>query len=201
MDVNPEFIYIPEEKLPFLHLGKWIYYKNKETGKEGSSILKKIDIEKRVFLFGTNKFPRPWNRKWDEYDFYIKDTDRYQYDCIFNQHNPEYKTIKPQKRSNISKEIKQKCKNLEFLKNISGVYVLRLENDYFYVGEGVNIYKRITAHIKQCGAKLTTMLKIQSLSHWEEENDYKKRLILENQITKELIQKYGADKVRGGKYC
>ena len=121
MDVNPDFIYIPEENLPFLPLGKWTYYQNKTTGKEGSSILKKIDVEKRTFLFGTHTFPHPWNRKWDEYDFYIKNTDRYQYDCIFHTHNPEYKTIKPKKGRNISKEIKQKYKNLEFLKNISGV--------------------------------------------------------------------------------
>ncbi len=50
------------------------------------------------------------------------------------------------------------------------------------------------------GSKLTLLYEpIKFLCYYEEEND-KERLILENKITEEYIEKYGVGKVRGGIY-
>jgi predicted GIY-YIG superfamily endonuclease len=78
------------------------------------------------------------------------------------------------------------------------VYVLQCADDTYYVGITLDFNKRLAQHIDGCGAKWTklhTPVKVVEIFH--ENAD----LQLENQVTKMYIEKYGADKVRGGSWC
>jgi len=195
-----DLIHIPVDKLKFLILGDYYHYENKETKKKGSGILIKIDEQNKNFKFKSTIGKNIWSRKWNDYDFYIKNTEKYKINKIFRNNNPEYKEIKREYHP-LSDEIKQKLIKFTFLKNISGIYVLKLQEERYYIGEAENIYKRLIDHLINKGAKFTILYKPIAFIEYYPEKEYKKRIELENQITEEYITKYGADKVRGGKYC
>jgi len=84
-----------------------------------------------------------------------------------------------------------------FNQKMEKLYVLKLENDKYYVGKTRDLESRITAHKKGNGAAWTKqhrVLKILETHDVVSEHD-------EANLTKELMKKYGVDNVRGGPYC
>jgi predicted GIY-YIG superfamily endonuclease len=77
------------------------------------------------------------------------------------------------------------------------LYVLSLEDDCWYVGISYNLNHRLSQHWTGKGAKWTRHHPPQSVA----EVVYPASLDLENQKTKELMERYGKEKVRGGSYC
>ena len=77
------------------------------------------------------------------------------------------------------------------------VYVLLLKNAHFYVGITDNLKKRLSQHFRGNGAVWTKKYEpvkvldvIQNAS-----------LLIETKVTREYMNRYGKDRVRGGKYC
>ncbi len=77
------------------------------------------------------------------------------------------------------------------------VYVLKLEQDNWYVGITYNLNLRMAQHWTGQGAKWTQLHKPISI----EAVHYPASKEMENRITTEYMEKYGGDKVRGGSYC
>ena len=78
------------------------------------------------------------------------------------------------------------------------VYVLELEGDNYYVGMTHNLNQRLAQHFSGNGAKWTKLHKpisVLRVIYPATQDD------LENIITKEYIELYGKDKVKGGSYC
>lgn len=82
------------------------------------------------------------------------------------------------------------------------LYVLFLENDYFYVGITLYPQERIDAHFKGIGANFTKKNKPISIAELYCLNISDRKLSYKNETlkTKEYRIKYGSDKVIGGKY-
>ncbi len=82
------------------------------------------------------------------------------------------------------------------------LYVLSLENDFYYIGITLYPQKRINAHFKGIGANFTkrnkpiNVIELYCTNISDRELSYK----LETLKTKEYRIKYGSDKVIGGKY-
>jgi len=77
------------------------------------------------------------------------------------------------------------------------VYVLKLENENWYVGITYNLNLRMAQHWSGNGAKWTKLHKPISI----EKVIYPASTEIENQTTLELMEQYGKEKVRGGNYC
>jgi len=77
------------------------------------------------------------------------------------------------------------------------VYILKLEDDCWYVGITYNLNIRMAQHWTSNGAKWTKLHKPISI----EGVIYPASTEIENQKTLELMEKYGKEKVRGGNYC
>ena len=76
------------------------------------------------------------------------------------------------------------------------IYILSLRGNKYYVGKSGNIPKRIGDHFKGRGSYWTRKFKpIEVLDIVEN-----KSLFTEDNVTKELMYKYGIDNVRGGSY-
>ena len=79
------------------------------------------------------------------------------------------------------------------------VYVLKLEDGCYYVGMTHDLNRRLSQHYGGTGALWTrlhkpiSVEKIYFLNHGETN--------LEDKITREYMNIYGEDKVKGGKYC
>jgi predicted GIY-YIG superfamily endonuclease len=82
------------------------------------------------------------------------------------------------------------------------LYVLLLENDFYYIGITLYPHDRILSHFKGLGANFTKrntpmkLIELYSLNIIERKLAYKQ----ENLKTKEYRNLYGAHKVIGGKY-
>jgi len=78
------------------------------------------------------------------------------------------------------------------------VYVLKLEDGCYYIGLSHDVNRRLSQHYGGTGALWTRLHKpieiekIYFLNHGETD--------LENKITREYMNLYGEDKVKGGKY-
>jgi len=78
------------------------------------------------------------------------------------------------------------------------VYVLELEGGNYYIGMTHNLNQRLAQHFSGSGAKWTKLHKpisVLRVIYPATKED------LENIITKEYIDLYGKDKVKGGSYC
>jgi predicted GIY-YIG superfamily endonuclease len=78
------------------------------------------------------------------------------------------------------------------------VYVLKLEDDCWYVGITLDLNKRMGQHFMGEGSKWTKLHKPIGV-----DKIIYPALVdtLENDTTKEYMEKYGKDKVRGGSWC
>jgi excinuclease UvrABC nuclease subunit len=77
------------------------------------------------------------------------------------------------------------------------IYILSLEQGKFYVGKTGNVPRRLNDHFKGRGAAWTKMFKpIKVMDILENQS-----LFTEDNITKQLMDKYGIGEVRGGSYC
>ncbi|MFJ1472713.1 GIY-YIG nuclease family protein [Capnocytophaga cynodegmi] len=87
--------------------------------------------------------------------------------------------------------------------NIS-IYVLKLEEDKFYVGQAKNIKSRFTQHLKgKLSSDWTKKYKpIKIIEVIETEfTEVSQAIGKENEVTVEYMRKYGWKNVRGGDYC
>ena len=76
------------------------------------------------------------------------------------------------------------------------IYVLRLEEDKYYVGKTKNLAIRIEQHKNGFGAVFTKRYKFIDLVEQIETDDP----FAEDNVTKRYMKKYGIDNVRGGTY-
>jgi predicted GIY-YIG superfamily endonuclease len=77
------------------------------------------------------------------------------------------------------------------------VYVLRLEDDCYYIGSSYNLNQRLSQHWGGSGAKWTRLHKPVEVI----EVVYPAGKTTENDTTKRYMEKFGADKVKGGSWC
>ena len=77
------------------------------------------------------------------------------------------------------------------------VYVLELEDDCYYVGITYNLNNRLSQHWEGTAAKWTKLHKPVAVILIE----FPSSMERENELTLEFIKTYGADKVKGGRYC
>jgi predicted GIY-YIG superfamily endonuclease len=77
------------------------------------------------------------------------------------------------------------------------VYVLLLKNAHFYVGITDNLKKRISQHFAGIGAVWTK--KYQPIEVLEIIQNASQ--LIETRVTCEYMNRYGKERVRGGKYC
>ena len=73
-------------------------------------------------------------------------------------------------------------------------YVLKLEDDRYYVGQTTNLNRRIQQHINGTGAKWTKLYSPIELIELRSGD-------VENELTDEYIEMFGYGRVRGGDYC
>ncbi len=97
----------------------------------------------------------------------------------------------------ILEENKTKLQKYKHLQNKSGVYILKLENNKYYIGSSVNLFRRIIQHWSGCGSKWTLLFKPVELISWILTSDLH---YIENLITKAYVSKYGYLNVRGGNF-
>lgn len=99
-----------------------------------------------------------------------------------------------------------------------GLYVLKLEDDYWYIGESStefskkfnmksieirirqNFGQKIGYHEASDWCKLHKPIKVEEIINIGLKS-YKESEFLENALTKVYVERYGADKVRGGISC
>ena len=88
------------------------------------------------------------------------------------------------------------------LKRNYTVYVLKLQEEKYYVGVTYNPEKRIKTHGKKKGSKWTHIYKPVETVYQQEigEMDYYDAEYFENYYTYLAIQKYGWENVRGGAF-
>lgn len=77
------------------------------------------------------------------------------------------------------------------------LYVLKLEDDCWYIGMSYCINVRFAQHWAEKGAKWTKLHKPMSV----EQLIYPAKPEDENIVTKKYMEKYGFEKVRGGSWC
>ena len=87
--------------------------------------------------------------------------------------------------------------NLEEACPISYIYVLKLENGYYYVGSSNNVSRRFQEHISGQGSAWTRKHKpLRVLKILK-----KTSKLQEDSVTEELMAEMGIEKVRGGTFC
>ena len=77
------------------------------------------------------------------------------------------------------------------------LYVLKLENNKYYVGTTYNLNIRYAQHLQGHGAKWTRLHKPISII----EVRIPATSGLENSVVKEYFDKFGKENVRGGSWC
>lgn len=97
----------------------------------------------------------------------------------------------------ILKENKTKLQKYKHLENKSGVYIIKLQHNKYYIGSSHNIYRRLIQHWSKSGSKWTCIFSPVELISWISTDDL---IIMENLITKIYVSKYGYLNVRGGNF-
>lgn len=77
------------------------------------------------------------------------------------------------------------------------IYILRLENNKYYIGKTNNLEERLKAHDQRTGCAWTSKYKFVELIETIDTDN----IFEEDKCTKEYMNKYGIDNVRGGSYC
>ena len=88
-----------------------------------------------------------------------------------------------------------------YQQNIS-IYVLQLENGCYYIGQSINVERRLEEHRTGKGASFTKLNPVISLIEVFE-TDTKKLIegeVYEDFFVIKYIEKYGAEKVKGGTF-
>jgi predicted GIY-YIG superfamily endonuclease len=80
------------------------------------------------------------------------------------------------------------------------VYILELENGYWYIGIAFNLDYRIKQHIKGKGAKFTRLHKPIRLYSAHKQRNYKEAIDKEKELTQLAIRLFGKEKVCGSGY-
>ena len=96
-------------------------------------------------------------------------------------------------------ENKTKLQRYKHLHNKSGVYILKLTNNKYYIGSSLNLYRRLIQHWSQCGSKWTHLYQPMELDTWIL-TKHEDLLHIENLMTKAYVAKYGSLRVRGGNF-
>ena len=81
--------------------------------------------------------------------------------------------------------------------NPTNVYILKLEDDCWYIGRTVDVQRRLEYHFKRNGSAWTKLHKPLSV----EATFTNVSRFDEDKYTKEYMLRYGIDKVRGGTYA
>ena len=76
------------------------------------------------------------------------------------------------------------------------IYVLKLENEKYYVGITTNLNYRIAQHLNGSGSNWTSLHKPISIV----ETIFNAARTMENEVTKRYMEQYGKDNVRGGSW-
>ena len=77
------------------------------------------------------------------------------------------------------------------------VYILKLEDNKYYVGKTKNINKRVLDHFTNNGSEWTKKYKpIEIINEYKSDDKFD-----EEKYTLMTMDKYGIDNVRGGSYC
>lgn len=92
---------------------------------------------------------------------------------------------------------KNYLKQYSHLQNKSGVYILKLKHNKYYIGSSHNIFRRLVQHWTHCGSKWTCMFQPIDLVTWIITDDL---LHIENLMTKAYVSKYSPLDVRGGNF-
>lgn len=85
--------------------------------------------------------------------------------------------------------------------NVTVIYVLKLEDDCYYIGMTSDFNRRYTQHLNGIGAKWTALhrpLGVHSLDIVPEGYDAR---LMENKITKRMMILKGVERIRGGSWC
>lgn len=100
------------------------------------------------------------------------------------------------------KDVENVSKPRYYKKNIY-IYVLRLEDGFWYVGTSRNVANRFKRHVAGKGANWTKLHKPIEIHEVidTETNDDREACLMEDQKTFEFAEAFGIDKVRGGGYC
>jgi len=77
------------------------------------------------------------------------------------------------------------------------LYVLKLDNDKYYIGITLNLNQRLSQHFSGDGSKWTKVHKPINVIEIQINNVDES---LENKVTLEYMKKYGWENVRGGSY-
>lgn len=81
------------------------------------------------------------------------------------------------------------------------LYVIKLEEECYYVGFSENLHSRLDAHFNGEGAKWTQLHKPIKGVCLEYHTNFDKHSEYENILTLKCMKKYGIDNVRGGAWC
>ena len=80
---------------------------------------------------------------------------------------------------------------------MTSIYILKCENDKWYIGRSNNPTVRIRKHFEKYGSAWTSLHNPIEVENIIDNCDYYD----EDKITKQYMEKYGIDNVRGGSYC
>ena len=91
--------------------------------------------------------------------------------------------------------------SFQMIPNIFLCYTLRLKNNKYYVGISTNLNYRLAQHFSGKGSKWTKLHPPVDLVDVRIIPGDVSVTVWENQITMQLMRKYGYKNVRGGSYC
>ena len=77
------------------------------------------------------------------------------------------------------------------------IYILKLQNDKYYVGATNNLDKRLREHMNGNGSEWTKRYKMKSLHKLI----HNCNTFDEDKYTKQYMNKFGINNVRGGSFC
>ncbi len=158
------------------------------------------NVEKKLWCFKNFGFPKNFKQPFKVYREKGKirktqpQTNNKPRNRIKKKSGKEY--YEELKKSENIKELE----GYEKYENISGLYVLKLKNDTYYIGSSRNIYTRLKTHFNP---EINTTQNTQNnpplkIVEIKEMKDSLNLEYYENKLTLEYIEKYGKDNVRGG---